>query len=228
MTTRDDKTRFLTSPQRGFTLPEVMIALVIVGLIGVGSWRLISFANINQSWQEERLAEFTELTNSFQLFSEDILYSVNRPKRINRTDESPAFSGNRDELNFVRKTVPSLSQPRTSELLLIHYRIEHNRKGERQWHRYFSRYIDGANQHSFNKQIVLSSLDTLHFEYIDSDLNIHDQWPPVNDNIDDAAEENVFPIAIRLSATSKNLGSVYKIVDLPKFSTALSGDQDEL
>src|SRR5690554_591497 len=113
---------------RGFTLLEVLIAVSITAMIGVGATQLLS--NVIESRQaiDIRADQLASLQRFNMVVSRDIEQIINRPIRDEYGEEQPALMLETGQylLEFTRagwRNSPLAQEPR-SELQRVAYRLE--------------------------------------------------------------------------------------------------------
>lgn len=171
---------------RGFTLLEVLIAVSITAMIGVGATQLLS--NIIESRQavEIRADQLASLQRFNMVVSRDIEQIINRPIRDEYGETQPALmlESGMYLLEFTRagwRNSPLAEEPR-SELQRVAYRLESIHSDEcepariklenrgvdieksRCLIRYFWPVLDRANDSEPIAQMVLEQVDELEVE----------------------------------------------------------------
>ena len=85
--------------QRGFTLLEVLIAVTITAVIGLGVWQVINGVVNSRDRVNELAEQFDGLQRSMLLLERDIMQVVNRPARDIYGDFQPALSSRADDFS---------------------------------------------------------------------------------------------------------------------------------
>jgi general secretion pathway protein J len=83
------------SAEHGFTLVEVMVALLIFGMIAAAGVAILSFSVRAQSAIGTRLDDDSALARTASILSADFAQAVNRPARDETGTPRPAFIGER-------------------------------------------------------------------------------------------------------------------------------------
>ena len=78
--------------QRGFTLLEVLIAVTITAVIGLGVWQVINGVVNSRDRVNELAEQFDGLQRSMLLLERDIMQVVNRPARDHTRAARPLLS----------------------------------------------------------------------------------------------------------------------------------------
>jgi len=101
--------------ERGFTLIELMVALMIFGLIAGAGVAILAFSVRAQGATAARLDDAAALARAGSLLSADLGQALNRPTRDEGGTLLPAFSGDGVSMRFVRGGWSNLdSAPRPS------------------------------------------------------------------------------------------------------------------
>ena len=81
------------SDQRGFTLVELMVALLVFGMIAAAGALLLATSVDSQSRVTARLDSSAQLRRAHALLSADMAQAVARPTRGGAAGQRPAFAG---------------------------------------------------------------------------------------------------------------------------------------
>lgn len=107
----------------GFTLVEVMVALMIFGLIASAGVALLAFSVRAQGATTARLDEMAALARQSSLMAADLAQAMNRPARDEQGTRFPPFVGDATGFTFVRAGWSNIdSQPRPT-LQKVSYRV---------------------------------------------------------------------------------------------------------
>lgn len=212
--------------QGGFTLMEVLIAVSITAVIGLGVWQVISGIVMSRDRVDEVAEEFSEVQRAFLLLERDLHQIVNRPIRNIYGDFEPALS-NRDEALVLELTRQGWRNPlghKRSELQRSAYELV----GENLHRRYWVR-VDRGQEESSRDQLVLSDVTAIDIRFMDRERNWQDNWP--GDNVEtppagsDQAPQIPLPLAIELTVSHRRFGDLSRIFTLPDFDPgAARGD----
>ena len=103
------------SAEHGFTLVEVMVALLIFGMIAAAGVGILSFSVRSQAATGARLDDAAALGRTVSILSADLGQAVNRPTRDERGTVRPGFVGEGGSLELVRLGWSNVdAQPRSS------------------------------------------------------------------------------------------------------------------
>ncbi len=109
------------SAEHGFTLVEVMIALLIFSLIAVAGVAILSFSVRAGAASATRLDQAAALQRTVAVLSADLAQSVNRPSRDAGGTARPAFTGTAGTLTLVRGGWSNLDGAARSSLQKVTY-----------------------------------------------------------------------------------------------------------
>jgi general secretion pathway protein J len=110
-------------PPNGFTLVEVMVALMIFGMIASAGVGLLAFSVRAQGATTARLDDVGALVRQSSLLAADLAQAVNRPARDERGTLLPAFVGDSASITFVRGGWSNIDDQQRSTLQKVSYRL---------------------------------------------------------------------------------------------------------
>lgn len=120
----------MTRSDRGFTLVEVMIALMIFGMIAAAGVALLSFSVRAQAAGGKALDDVGALGRLDALLTSDLAQAVDRPARDERGTRLPAFVGERGGdvvVRLVRGGWTNVDGAPRPSLQKVEYRLVGNR-----------------------------------------------------------------------------------------------------
>ena len=173
--------------QRGFTLVELMVALLIFGMIAAAGVSLLSFSVTAQAAASERLGEMAVLRRVSSLLTADLAQATPRITRDERGDVQPAFVGNdgaTGELLFglVRGGWSNFDNAPRASLQKIEYRLVGGSIERRSYPM-----LDGSIAGS--PAVLIDDIESLSLRYRDKD-GWRDRW--------DSAKPDAMPRAVEL------------------------------
>lgn len=169
---------------RGFTLLEVMIAIAIFAVIGLGCWQVLHHVTTSKQRLEVRSEQLRELQKASWLIARDIRNLVDRPIRDNNGQHEAAISSliTGYALSLTRSGwVNPLNQPR-STLQRVAYTLEPSDNGKSSLVRYYWPVLDRAPETEPRKQIIISDVSHFEVQFIDNYGESQFHWPLRNDN----------------------------------------------
>lgn len=205
---------------RGFTLLELLIAIALFALLGVGTYRLLDSvlrADEATRTQEQRLRE---LTRGMASFERDLRQILARPVRAPYGDPRAALLGEgreRQTLELTRGGWRNPTDTLRSGLQRVRWEV---RDGH--WERHYWRVLDQAQDSQPRAQQVLAGVSGWRLRYLNQDGIWQDSWP-------DGADEHSLtqlPRAVELRLEHAHYGELRRIFHLPEADTALAaGDE---
>ncbi|MBQ4839556.1 MULTISPECIES: type II secretion system minor pseudopilin GspJ [Pseudoalteromonas] len=166
--------------QSGFTLIEVMVALVILAFIVTASHQILDTSIMAKEASDETIAELEGLQTTFRLMDQDFNQMTKREVRNEAGDFSPTYvvhgryslESQYDGIAFVRDgwTNPVSLLPR-SELQAVGYRVKDDNL-----ERIYRVYIDELDGAEPRAQVLLENVEELKFEFLDDKHKWQDNW----------------------------------------------------
>ena len=203
--------------ETGFTLMEVLIAVAITAIIGVGVWQVMS-GMINARDRVDDLAEqFEGLQKTMLLLERDITQVVNRPVRDIYGDYQFALSS-RDPDYAVILTRQGWRNPlgiRRSELQRVAWEFTGDQLRRRYWLS-----VDQGQEDESQSNDLLSGVTDFRVRFMDKDRNWSDTWP--KDEIlttlnPGARPELPLPLGIEIVLEHERFGELTRLFSLPTF-----------
>lgn len=174
--------------ERGFTLVELMIALLIFGMLAAAGVGLLRFSVDAQAATRTRLAALASDRRVESLMAFDAAQAVPRLTRNEAGDMVPAFEGDPSGFVLVRSGVDPLTDAARSSLQKVAYRHEAQALTRRTWPM-----LDGAAP--LPAAVLADQIASVQFRYRGKD-GWRDRWDPIRpDLLPRAVELVVRPVA---------------------------------
>src|SRR5690554_2034934 len=160
--------------QQGFTLMEVLIAVTITAVIGIGVWQVVSGVVNSRDRVNEIADQFDALQKTMLLLERDITQVVNRPVRDVYGDFLPAFT-TRDDAFALMITRQGWRNPlglRRSSLQRAAWEFTGSELRRRYWP-----VLDEGQEDSSRELLLLENVTDFEIRFIDEDGIRHDHWP---------------------------------------------------
>ncbi len=195
------------SGQRGFTLLELLIAISIFAMIGLGSYQVLASVLRAQEATGATSEALTRMQRTYLRLSQDFRQVIDRPVRDNYGDVlPPLFMPERGyDLEFTRTGWRNpLGRPR-SELQRVAFELEGSTLLRHYWP-----VLDRAQDSEPVSQVVLEDVAHFRLRLLDAAGRWHDTWPPRRSSLgqDDSADERLLPVAIELEIGVETLGDL--------------------
>lgn len=196
---------------RGFTLIEMLLAVIIFAFVGVASVAMLDTVAKSDEASRQSIERMEKLQRALMLLERDIWQITPRQVRIN--GEAPGKVTLAGAANFIESdddgisfshagwTNPGMVLAR-SEVQLVGYRLK-----ERQLQRLYYLYPDAVTGTEPNIQPLLEDIDELKFRYLIKQDG-QEQWKEFWDQAS-------WPLAVKVSVKSPQLGTIERIFSLP-------------
>lgn len=194
---------------RGFTLLELLIAIALFALLGVGTYRLLdSVLRVDEATrlQEQRLRE---LTRGMAAFERDLRQVLARPVRAPYGDSLAALLGEgreRQTLEFTRTGWRNPTDSPRSRLQRVRWEVR-----DGYWERRYWPVLDQAQDSQPQVQQVLDGVSGWQVRYLDQDGNWQDGWPG---GVDEQSL-GTLPRAVELRLEHRHYGVLRRLFRLP-------------
>lgn len=190
--------------QRGFTLIEVLVSLVIFAAMAAITWGALSQIARARSALATEQDRFAAVVRAMSDMERDLRQAISRPLRGNYGEQVPAVLGTSERIELSRLGFANPRAEPRSNIERVLYDID-NKKLKR------GRYavLDRAAGSVPEWRDLLDQVDEFRLRYLDSDGAWRDQWPPR-----DAPPESL-PRAIEVRLRLEDFGELRRVVGLP-------------
>lgn len=209
---------------RGFTLIEVLVAILIFGLIGLSAYSTLDAAQDAQAQLRERGERFLQLQRAITTFSRDYQQRAYRRVRDSYGDRLPVVQGNSDDsgswIAFTRSGWRNPAQLPRSTLEHVRYVLE-----DGQLIRYSHLLLDQAQQPVVKRRVLLDGITRMELKFRPPDAgNVErtlsdssevgegwlDEWPlGGRQNEDDSGKA---PGGLKLTLEIDGIGEVHRVL----------------
>lgn len=221
----------LAGRQRGFTLMEVLIAVSITAVIGLGVWQVINSV-VNARDRVNHLAEqFDGLQKAMLLLERDITQIVNRPARDIYGDFQPALSS-REEGFALMLTRQGWRNPlglRRSSLQRAAWEYTGNELRRHYWP-----VLDQGQTEAGREVLLLENVLAFDIDFLDNGGGVREQWPEESALAAQGMGERPeipLPSGIQITLEHERFGVLTRTFTLPDFdqsrAQALISQQQE-
>ena len=160
----------------GFTLMELMIAIMIFALLASATHRLVMMASRTQSASESALRQLNDWYRLRLLLENDFSQLVQRPIRNEQGEREAALLSSASETYFVTLTRTGWQNPfavNKSHLQRIAYRLNDQQLIRLSWSQ-----PDRAPGSQPAEQVIMTGLKNLQVRFLDRQQQWHRNWPP--------------------------------------------------
>lgn len=209
---------FFVHHQSGFTLLEVLIAIMITALIGIGANEVLSQAIDTSERTQEKLETLGALQKAVLVLTRDFRQVAARSVRDEFGDQQPAVSSRNEEykLMFTRTGWRNPLGKMRSDMQRVAYQLE-----DGLLKRYYWKALDLAQDSKPVERELLRDVEELNFRFMNGSGGWVDEWPPEADasdasssGQDDMQIYNRLPRAIAVRIKHKEFGEITKTYDL--------------
>lgn len=206
--------------QQGFTLMEVLIAVTITAVIGIGVWQMMSSVIISRDRVDDVAEDFEALQKTFLLIERDVTQIVNRPIRNIYGDYEPALSSRSDAFDLVL-THQGWRNPlgaKRSELQRSAYEFTGDELRRRYWVE-----VDQGQDEESRDLLLVSDVTDFEVRFMDQERGWVGNWPPEDVGTSGTSENTnrspqlPMPLGIELTLTHSRFGELKRIFLLPDF-----------
>jgi general secretion pathway protein J len=197
---------------RGFTLLEVLVAVVIFGIISI-----LAYGGYNQLIRQSEIVESSAtrtraIQSSIQRMSEDFAMLEPRPIRepLGETLEPALRAGGTRVDTLLDLTRSGWTNPAgltRSTLQRVTYRLMDNKLERAYWNA-----LDRTLTTEPTSAVLLDKVRTASFRFMDQNQTWHDQWPPLGYSGADAAR--LRPIAVEITLELEDWGKLVRLVEV--------------
>jgi len=209
--------------QNGFTLLEVLIAIVITAMLGTGSFYLLSQGIRTKELTESRAAILEELQKSQRIMEYDFTQAVGRSIRGEYGDNFYAFT-NLNALTLVEFTRTGWRDAKAmlammdenaeilprSQLQRISYEMEEDDLYRLHWD-----VLDRAQDSRPVRQKLLSGVSDFKIRFLYSNDEWVEQWPPLAQLASSKSDPyRSLPKAVELTFTHETFGDIRRFFEV--------------
>lgn len=201
--------------QNGFTLLEVLIAIGITALIGLGTWQLLGGTIRAQEITQKNSERFEQLQKMMLILSRDIQQVSHRAIRDEYGDFQPAIS-NRNTLYLMELTRSGWRNPMAyprSDLQRVSYELLDGELLRHYW-----TILDRPQDSESVIQTLLTDIDSVSLRFMNDENQWVESWPPEKTDSDGSKVGNhLLPKAFEITLEHNYFGSLKRLYDLPQF-----------
>ena len=200
----------------GFTLLEVLIAIAITFMIGLGSAQILNSAIRASEATQERLQQFGELQKAMMILGRDLQQIAARSIRDEFGDYQSALKSQDEfyKLEFSRVGWRNPLADQRSDLQRVAYELDEDKLIRHYW-----QVMDRAQDSKPLSQTLLTEVEEISFRFMNSSGGWLDKWPSDDNKVvpDRLFKMNQLPKAISLVLKHKQYGELTRLFDLPVY-----------
>ena len=167
-----------SSCQRGFTLIETVVAMLLLAMMSVLSYQAVEAVLNTNDRSRQSLAEEARLQRALQIIGRDIMHLLARPFVDCLGMREPAYVTDKSEfgVRFSRGGGPMV-QSNPSGLRRVEYSINREQQLQRQsW-----AITQSPRMSEGSTLILMDNVDEVIFEHLSKDFFYGPDWPPINE-----------------------------------------------
>ena len=217
--------------QRGFTLIELAVAMLIAAIMATIGYRAIRQALTTHDSLKEQQAHLLELQTAVRVLEQDFVQLASRPVRQAVGDEpaQPALAGSAVGLQGSLGNGPTSGAPpivaftragwanpaglARSGLQRVAYYLENGTLRRENWS-----VLDPTLASTTTRRELLTHVKAVTIRYLDVNHQWQDQWPPATSTtlISQALEATLRqrPLAVEITLDTEDWGTVVRIVEI--------------
>lgn len=204
--------------QGGFTLMEVMIAVSITSVIGIGVWQVVNNIIKAREGVDEIAEQFEGVQKLMLMMERDLGQVVNRPVRNIYGDYEPAFTSREDGFGLVL-TRQGWRNPlglRRSSL----QRVAWEYTGEEIRRHYWVMLDKGQEETDPRNELLLAGVTDFSVRFLTETREWTDQWPSesaMQSLSPGQAPSLPMPIGVEISLEHDRFGELTRLFALPDY-----------
>jgi general secretion pathway protein J len=206
---------------RGFTLLELLVAVAILALVAVGSYRLLfdTIATRDQGIAHEK--GLRDLQRAGMILQRDLLQAAMRPIRDEFGDVQPALvlAGEKG-LEFTRRGWRNPLQQSRSELVRVRYRVVNGQLVREHW-----TVLDRARTSAPVQTVLLDDIRDFRVQAY-AGGNWTQTWPLLSQSQRDPRTQPL-PEAVEVRFTREPLGEIRRVILLPETTVDAKPDENK-
>lgn len=211
--------------EKGFTLMEVLIAVAITAVIGLGVWQVLSGVVLSRDRVNEAADAFDQLQRTMLLLERDLTQLVNRPVRDMYGDYKPSLTSREDEFDLVltRQGWRNPLGTRRSSLQRAAWEYTGEELRRRQWLT-----LDQGQEDNSQDLQVLADVTAFEIRFLDGERNWSDGWPPEEAlaNLSPGARPDFpMPAGIEITLEHERFGEMVRTFAIADFDGSVAQGQ---
>ncbi len=199
--------------QTGFTLLELLVAITVTALIGVGIWQLLGLSLRSQEVLERQSDGLQELQRLMLFLDRDFQQVSSRMIRNEFGDRDYTLT-NRNTLYKIELVRAGWRNPlnyKRSEMQRVAYAIDGETLLRLNW-----AVLDRAQDSEPRSMELMKGIETFSIQFLTPDNAWVDEWPP--DSVlgtEDDTRYQIVPRALRIDVEHRAYGKFHRLYDLP-------------
>ncbi|MFV1872172.1 MAG: type II secretion system minor pseudopilin GspJ [Oleiphilus sp.] len=220
-----------TNRMSGFTLLEVLLAIGITAMIGLGSWQILTSAIRASESTQLRLSELNALQKAMLIVSRDMRQVLPRSIRDEYGDYQPAMT-TKNELSVLEFTRTGWRNPmddKRSNIQRVAYELSDN-----SFIRHYWNVLDRSQDSTPISKTLLTDIESISLRFMNEGGGWLDEWPSSTAGDSPSASgdprltDNQLPKAIEISFVSEKFGKFKRLYDLVAYLDSQDMPQENI
>ncbi|NVJ64856.1 MAG: type II secretion system minor pseudopilin GspJ [Gammaproteobacteria bacterium] len=196
---------------KGFSLTEVLVALAILGIVGLLAMELFNSVQKNMAANEKHMDRLREVQLAIRQIEDDIQHMTYRERRNEYGDKVALLRGRTAAsdsfLELTRTNWRNPAKLARSNLQHLLYQFSDEKLIRNHW-----LYVDNAVEGQELKRPLLTGVEELTFEFLKNN-DWQKEWETEQDNLTD------MPEAIKVTLLLKDFGEIHRIFPIVSFES---------
>ncbi|MFN2360659.1 MAG: type II secretion system minor pseudopilin GspJ [Marinobacter sp.] len=206
--------------RNGFTLMEMLIAVTITAVIGLGVWQVLGNVVTSRDRVNEVADQFDAVQRTMLLLERDITQIVNRPARDIYGDFDPALTSREDDfaLMLTRQGWRNPLGTRRSTLQRVGWEYTGDELRRRYWVA-----VDQGQEDNSQDVVLLSDVTDFTVRFLDDERNWRDSWPDDSSmaNMNPGTRPDIpLPLGVEITLEHERFGELVRTFSLPDFDNS--------
>lgn len=206
--------------QQGFTLLEVLVAITITAVIGIGVWQVMSGVILSRDRVDELAEQFDGLQRAMLLLERDITQIVNRPARDIYGDFQPALTTREDEfvLMLTRQGWRNPLGIRRSSLQRVGWEYTGTELRRRYWPM-----LDQGQEENSRDLLLLEGVTEFDIRFLNDQNAWQAEWPSGDAMaaLSPGSRPDIpFPVGMEITLEHERFGELVRTFVLPDFDSS--------
>ncbi|KZY31294.1 MULTISPECIES: type II secretion system minor pseudopilin GspJ [unclassified Oleiphilus] len=213
--------------QQGFTLLEVLIAIGITALIGLGAWQVLNSAITSSDRTQVHLEELNQIQKAMLIVKRDLSQVIGRSIRDEYGDYQNALDSSSDfyKIQFSRVGWRNPLDDKRSEIQRVAYELDSEKLVRHYWTA-----LDQTQDSESIRKTLLNDIESLDFRFLNESDAWVGKWPVESldsetTSPDPRQTNNSLPKAIEIEIAHKRFGKVKRLFEVGSY---FSGKELEL
>ncbi|PCM45910.1 type II secretion system minor pseudopilin GspJ [Marinobacter sp. ANT_B65] len=205
---------------RGFTLLEVLVAITITAVIGIGVWQVLNGVILSRDRVDELAEEFDGLQRAMLLLERDMTQIVNRPGRNIYGDFEPALTSREDDfaLMLTRQGWRNPLGIRRSSLQRVGWEYTGSELRRRYWPT-----LDQGQEDNSRDLLLLENVTSFDLRFLNEQDSWETDWPSdeAMSGLSPGSRPDIpLPRGIEVTLNHELFGEIVRTFVLPDFSSS--------